>query len=153
MLMCFFSLAAYGEEQISSYSDMSIGGRLKNGQAFRARIKLENFECKPKEKQKLNYWGVDGYCPSTIVKTISLSVNDQKIDFSETAFNDLADVTLPLGFYLMQSPNEVKLYIRGGDGVAAYTAIFFISSGKLKSRVIEYMDGDGDLTTDIKKLS
>lgn len=151
-LLLLFSAYAYSDEQVSVYSYMSVGGRLADDQSFKATIDLKDFDCKAKDEKEFVYWGVDGYCPTTVVERIGFWVGGKEVPFPDKIYNDMADVSLPLGFYVMQEGGEIKLYVRGGDGVASYKAVFLISSGKVKSRLVEYMDGEGDLATDLKEL-
>ena len=46
---------------------------------------------------------------------------------------------------MTQHGKEARLYLLGGDGVAAYTATFFIRDNRVIARSIEELSQDGEL--------
>lgn len=140
-------------EQVSVYRSLSVSGTLANGTQFTLIIELSPYNCSEiRRNDKTEYWGIDRACPDTTIKKLELYVDNKLVVIPKSAYSDLADVTLPSGVYVMQLGTEVRLYVRGGDGVASYTALILIVGGKAVSRSIEYLNSEGNLVTSVKRL-
>lgn len=138
-------------EQTSRYYSMSIDGELSKGAKFSAAIQLDKVICK-NYRSKKHLYGIDRPCPDTLIRKLEVKINNKVVDIPGAVFQDLADVSLPIGFYMMQLGEEVRLYVKGGDGIAAYTAGFYIVDGKLVARSIEELNQSGEMEKKISKF-
>jgi len=131
-------------EQTSSYYSMSLDGEMQTGEKFSTSISLEKTVC-GKYLSTQRVYGIDRYCPNTLVKDLKIQISNKTVVIPNKAFSDLADVNLPAGLYMTQHGKEARLYLLGGDGVAAYTATFFIRDNRVIARSIEELSQDGEL--------
>ena len=146
IIACLVIVGSYADniEQTSRYRSMAISGELSTGEKFSAFIELFKVKCDVYNSKK-HFYGIDRPCPDTQIGKLELRISDKAVEIPKEKYQDLADISLPLGFYVMQLGKEVRLYVKGGDGIAAYTAGFHIVDGKLVARSIEEMNPSGEM--------
>lgn len=141
------AVASAEQEFVVEYYNIHYSGKLKTGSKFELLLTTKAYSKKikkPKSLPKEGYWGTDGRDPFRVIEKLQLTLGEENISIPRKAFSDLGDVVLPGSAYLMETPDGVNLYLKGGDGVAGYKVIFHIKKGMLASRTIEFMNMKGE---------
>ena len=130
--------------KVVSYDEISLSGILNDGSRFVLSISIEPYLNEDGSSIK-KFWGRDELTPGYLIDRFYFSINGNEILIPREAISDLADINIPYGVYLMQNERNVAIYLKGGDAAGAYTAKLNVVGSNLVSRVIEYMNSDGDL--------
>lgn len=148
IICCFLlvPLISSAEEKVVDYDCMKLCGYLSNGERFELVIIIEPFK-NDNIKKIDHFYGFDKDKPTYVIKELSVMIDGVKQLIPKEGIEDLADIILPRGVYLMQNNNEVDLYIRGGDAAGGYTAILKLYNNKLIARVIKTINVDGEIET------
>jgi hypothetical protein len=144
MLICLLlaaaSAPALGGEMVVDYSAVALEGQMQKGEKFEARIRMA-----PYQGGATTFWGTDGWKPKRTIEKLTVTIGGRAIAIPEAAISDLADITLPTGFYVMdRGSGTAAVYLRGGDGSAAFTAILLIEGDRVVSRTIEFVNAEGN---------
>lgn len=147
-----FTALANGDlvEKTVTYNGIVLSGLLNDFSKYEVSVFLKKYKSNEGSKKiDHQFWGVDGELPENIIDKMSLMIGGKDVPFPSKAFDDLSNIILPTGIYLMQKDNAVVLYLKGGDGAGAYTAVFEILHNKLIRRTIQFVNSEGELDTAI----
>jgi len=135
-------------EKVVECNGIVFTGFLNDNSKYKCSLFLKEYNEKEEEnKIKKHFWGVDAARPKYVIDKIDFTINNKHILFPTEAFNDLCDVILPCGVYLMQKDNVILIHLKGGDAAGAYTAILEFSNKKLIKRTIQFVNSEGELDT------
>jgi hypothetical protein len=148
ILSLFFATSTFAlvaeTEQVVFYNGVKLYGKLNDNSNFEIALFIKPYNNKIKYNYK--FWGNNYPEPSYVIKELSVIVKGKKLIIPGDAIKDLADLIIPWGLYLMQTPRTIVLYIKGGDGESAYKAALKFVNNRLVSRTIEFGES-GSVTT------
>lgn len=125
---------------VVNYFAVALEGEMQNGKKFEAQIRTA-----PYEGAATTFWGTDGWKPRRTIDKLTVTIAGRIIEIPEAAISDLADLTLPAGFYLMdRGSGNATVTLQGGDGSAAFTAILLVEGDRVVSRTIEFVNAEGE---------
>jgi hypothetical protein len=133
-----------GKEEVQDvfYDGMKLHAKAGDGRALEASVFLKPYE-KGKSKPVPKFWGFDKEEPSWMIKEVSLRIGGSQAIIPQKAIADLADITLPGGFYIQTTKEAILLYLSGGDGAGSYDAVFRFIGKRLISRTITFINEEG----------
>lgn len=142
ILLCLSAYASDIHESVVFYDGLELKGELEGGQRFFLCIDMMHYNKDIKEKPS-KFWGFDKDYPTYVIKKLTLTVDGKKVIIPPKAIEDIADIVLPYGVFLMQKGKDVLLHVKGGDGAGAYHATFTIKRQRVVSRVISFINTEG----------
>jgi hypothetical protein len=128
--------------QVVFYDGMKLYAKAGDGRTLEASVFLEPYQ-KGKSRSVSKFWGFDKEEPSWMIKEISLRIGGSRAIIPQISIADLADITLPGGFYIETTKKTVLLYLSGGDGAGSYDAVFRFIGKSLISRTITFTNEEG----------
>jgi len=128
--------------QVVFYDAMKLCAKAGDGRPLEASVFLEPYE-RGKSKPVSSFWGFDKEEPSWMIKEISLRIGGSEAIIPQKAIADLADITLPGGFYIETTKEAILLYLSGGDGAGSYHVVFRFMGKRLISRTITFINEEG----------
>ena len=150
VIILFFIFPKFGfamDKEIGKvvfYDGVKLYGKLRDNSDFEVSLFLEPYK-KDGSKCTSKFWGFDRDKPTYVINELSVIIGGSKTIIPKETINDLTDVILPMGLYLVQTSSATILYIRGGDGVSSYKAALKFVDNRLVSRTIEFKNPEGEL--------
>lgn len=128
-------------QRVVTYDELRLGGLLSSGSRFELTVSTAPYNANVELK---TFWGNDSDKPTTLLRTLEVLVDGKRVQFPRKATEDLCDINLPGRVHLMQSADELFVYLGGGDAAGAYTAVLRIIGGHVVSREIRFINASGD---------
>jgi len=125
-------------ETVVAYDGVKLSGRLKTDRRFELFIENvpTNSVLATSANPKTRNLGFheDPSAVNIIIKDIILVIDGKNIEIPKNTYEDLWNVILPRGVYLMESGPHALIYLEGGDGESSYTARLIIEGDRVLRR-------------------
>lgn len=106
------------QDKVVDYTGVELSGKLSKNRSFQISVKEEITPGKVSSK----VWGWNDGSLNTQITEFYFEIDNDKISISSKAYDDLLNVSLPRGLYLMEKGEDILIYLLGGDGESAYKA-------------------------------